>query len=161
MILVDTSVWSEHLRHGNERLARLLDDTDVLAHPWCGALALSSLRNRDEVIGLLRSLPQATTATEEELLTLIDAAALYGTGVGYVDAQLLASCRMTPGTRLCGRRTTACPPQRHGSGSPTTRFAPTDPYPPQTWWYGVARRRDRVLGTWRLLASAWPDSSCV
>lgn len=101
MILVDTSVWIDHLRSGNTTLTRLLDDTAVLAHPWViGEVALGNLARRDEVIGLLQQLPQATVAGDGEVLRLIDQEALHGVGIGYVDAQLLASTRLTPDARL-------------------------------------------------------------
>ncbi len=96
MILVDTSVWIRHLRDGDPVLSHLLDRARVLAHPWVvGELALGRLNDRDEVIGLLEGLPQATRATDEEVLVLIAHEGLAGTGVGYVDAQLLASTLLT------------------------------------------------------------------
>ncbi len=104
MILVDTSIWIDHFGSGNVPLARLLDASLVLAHPWVtGELALGTLRRRDEVIGLLRGLPQATVADDVEVLTLIEGERLHGAGIGYVDAQLLAAARLTPGARLWTR----------------------------------------------------------
>lgn len=101
MILVDTSVWIDYLRSGNPTLAALLDSNAVIAHPWIiGELALGNLRDRDEVIGLLRALPQAIVADDHELLSLIDREPLHGAGIGYVDAQLLAATRLTPDTAL-------------------------------------------------------------
>ena len=101
MILVDTSIWIDHLRSGNAALVRLLDNSAVLAHPWVtGELALGNLSHRDEVISLLRGLPQAALADNDEVLSLIDQEGLYGAGIGYVDAQLLAATRLTPDTRL-------------------------------------------------------------
>ncbi len=101
MILVDTSIWIDHLRSGNAALVRLLDNSAVLAHPWVtGELALGNLSHRDEVISLLRGLPQAALADNDEVLRLIDQEGLYGAGIGYVDAQLLAATRLTPDTRL-------------------------------------------------------------
>jgi predicted nucleic acid-binding protein len=101
VILVDSSIWIDHLRRGNASLARLLGDNAVLAHPWVtGELALGNLNRRDEVIGLLRGLPQATLADNDEVLRLIEQETLYGAGIGYVDAQLLAASRLTPDTRL-------------------------------------------------------------
>lgn len=101
MILVDTSVWIDHLRSGHAVLARLLEDGVVLGHPWVvGELALGHLVQRQVVIGLLRGLPQATVATDDEVMAVIDGHQLYGTGVGYVDAQLLASTRLTADTAL-------------------------------------------------------------
>ena len=96
MILVDTSIWIDHLRSGNAALVRLLDNSAVLAHPWVtGELALGNLSHRDEVISLLRGLPQAALADNDEVLRLIDQEGLYGAGIGYVDAQLLAATRLT------------------------------------------------------------------
>ncbi len=101
MILVDTSVWIDHLRAGSATLVRLLDRGDVLGHPWVvGELALGHLGQRGEILGLLASLPQATVATPTEVLMLIERQKLYGLGVGYVDAQLLAATQLTPGATL-------------------------------------------------------------
>jgi len=101
VILVDTSVWIDHLRGGNVTLSSLLDDSAALVHPWViGELALGNLGRRDEILDLLRALPQATLADDEEVLGLIDRERLYGAGIGYVDVQLLAATRLTPDTRL-------------------------------------------------------------
>ncbi|MBA2532812.1 MAG: type II toxin-antitoxin system VapC family toxin [Nocardioidaceae bacterium] len=101
MILVDTSIWIEHLRAGLETLVRLLDRGVVLAHPWViGELALGHLDQRREIIGLLGNLSQAAVATTEEVLTLIERHQLVGSGIGYVDAQLLAATRLTPDAGL-------------------------------------------------------------
>lgn len=101
MILVDTSIWVDHLRAGETRLAELLENGDVLAHPWVvGELALGHMRRRSEVIGLLRGLPQAVVADDHEVLRLVDVEHLAGTGIGYVDAHLVAATRLTRGARL-------------------------------------------------------------
>ncbi|KVX62244.1 type II toxin-antitoxin system VapC family toxin [Burkholderia stagnalis] len=104
MILVDTSVWIDHLRANDATLAALLDTDKVLVHPFViGELALGSLRNRHIVLDALRDLPAAVTATDEEVQRLIDDAPLHGLGIGYVDAHLLASVRLTAGSRLWTR----------------------------------------------------------
>jgi predicted nucleic acid-binding protein len=101
VILVDTSVWVEHLRAGKPGLAHLLDRGLVLAHPWVtGELALGHLSQRQVILGLLTGLPSAEIATDAEVLGLIEAEQLYGLGVGYVDAQLLAAIRLTANARL-------------------------------------------------------------
>lgn len=96
MILVDTSVWIDHLRRGDPRLAGLLQDGQVLIHPAViGELALGQLAGRAEVLGLLGNLPTATSATGAEVLTLIESQRLFGLGIGYVDAHLLAGTLLT------------------------------------------------------------------
>lgn len=101
MILVDTSIWIDHLRAGHSTLAGLLERGLVLTHPWVvGELALGHLSYRGEVVGLLTSLPQAAVATTDEILTLVERHQLYGLGIGYVDVQLLAATRLTPDAEL-------------------------------------------------------------
>jgi predicted nucleic acid-binding protein len=95
MILVDTSVWVDHLRHGDAKLAALLTKGQVLIHPFViGELALGSLRKRDAILQLLSDLPQAIIASETETLNFIKMYTLFGLGIGYVDAHLLASARL-------------------------------------------------------------------
>ena len=104
MILVDTSIWVDHLHSGDERLVRLLNDGKVLAHPFItGELALGNLGNRDAVLISLQDLPQSTVATETEVLRLIDEKHLFGLGIGYIDAHLLAAVLLTPGSVLWTR----------------------------------------------------------
>lgn len=104
MILVDTSVWVDHLRHGSPSLFSLLSAGRVLCHPFViGELALGALGQRDEVLGDLKNLPQAETASPLEVLELIDRQSLAGSGIGYVDAHLLASARLTAGAALWTR----------------------------------------------------------
>lgn len=119
MILVDTSIWIDHLRTGDRALVALLHDGKVLAHPWViGELALGRLARRDEVRRLLEHLPQATVATDVEVRTLTDHRQLSGSGIGYVDAHLLAATLLTPGARLWTRdRRLAAVAGRHGLGA--------------------------------------------
>jgi len=101
VILVDTSIWVDHLREGDSGLARLLEDRRVLVHPYViGELALGHLRDRRQVLLSLGRLPQIEVARHDEVLALIEAARLAGTGIGYVDAHLLASIRLRPGSTL-------------------------------------------------------------
>jgi predicted nucleic acid-binding protein len=101
MILVDTSIWVDHLRANLPALGDLLDNAAVLGHPWVtGELALGSMTQRDVILGLLANLPQAVVATPDEVLTLVRVQRLHGRGIGYVDAQLLASTLLTAGARL-------------------------------------------------------------
>ena len=97
MILVDTSLWVEHLRRGLPRLATLLQEGEVLIHPQViGELACCNLRNRHQVLELLQGLPTATVASDAEVLLLIEGDRLMGRGIGYIDAHLLASARLSP-----------------------------------------------------------------
>ncbi len=101
MILVDTSVWINHLRAADERLAGLLDAREVLGHPCVtGEVALGNLPRREVVLSELRDLPQAAVATDEEVRDLIERQALFGRGIGYVDAHLVAAVRLTADAKL-------------------------------------------------------------
>lgn len=104
MILVDTSVWVDHLRSGDKTLATLLDNSQVFMHPFVlGELACGNLHKRDEVLSLLKDLPRVTVTTDEEVLFFIERHALMGRGIGYVDAHLLASVILNGPTRLWTR----------------------------------------------------------
>lgn len=95
MILVDTSIWVNHLRAGDAVLAEALEQGEVLVHPFVlGELACGNLRNRAEVLRDLSRLPHATRATEAEALAFIEQRALMGRGVGYVDVHLMASAAL-------------------------------------------------------------------
>ncbi len=104
MILVDTSIWIDHLRVGDRRLGVLLQNGHVLTHPCVvGELALGELSHRGEILGLLHNLPHAETATDTEVLSLVEGRHLFGLGIGYVDAHLVASTLLTAGARLWTR----------------------------------------------------------
>jgi hypothetical protein len=95
MILVDTSVWIDHLRHGEAGLVQLLGEGVVLMHPFViEELACGNLSRRDEILDLLLALPAAPLASHAEVLDFIAAERLYGTGLGAADAHLLASARL-------------------------------------------------------------------
>jgi len=101
--LVDTSVWIDHLRQGDAALIAALDAGQVLMHPFIvGEVACGHLRSRAEVLGLMQSLPKISVARDQEVLYFIDNQALMGRGIGYVDAHLLASVRLS-GARLWTR----------------------------------------------------------
>ena len=92
MILVDTSVWVDHLRGGNARLRRILSEDAVLCHPFvAGELACGQLRNRGEVLSLLHQLPRVRTLDDAEALGFIERHRLMGRGLGWVDVHLLGS----------------------------------------------------------------------
>jgi predicted nucleic acid-binding protein len=96
MILVDTSVWVEHLRRGNERLQAMLLDDQVLCHPFViGELACGHLTKRREILSLLRTLPKSHEIGHEEALAFVDNHRLMRTGLGWIDIHLLASAVLT------------------------------------------------------------------
>lgn len=104
MILVDTSVWIDHLRVGDPSLISLLEAGRVLIHPFViGELALGNLRQRHVVLDALQSLPSSVVARDEEVLRFIDGQALSGKSIGYIDAHLLAAVRLTPGASIWTR----------------------------------------------------------
>ncbi|OGD20656.1 MAG: ribonuclease [Candidatus Aminicenantes bacterium RBG_13_59_9] len=96
MVLVDTSVWISHLQSGNARLRELLEEGKVISHPFImGELACGNLKNRREILSLLKTLPAAVEARHEEVLQLIENHRLMGLGLGYVDVHLLAAALLT------------------------------------------------------------------
>ena len=104
MFLVETSVWIDHLRSGDDELARLLQTGLVATHPLVvGELAMGNLRARDTIIELLQALPQAVVASDDEVLAYVSRHRLFGLGIGYADAHLLASTQLTAGARLWTR----------------------------------------------------------
>lgn len=104
MILVDTSVWIDFFRGVDTTLASRLDAGQVLAHPWViGELALGQLDVRGDELTLMAELPMASVATPEELLHLIELSAQAGSGIGYVDAQLIASAQLSFGASVWTR----------------------------------------------------------
>ena len=96
MILVDTSVWIAHFRKGGSRLGELLSEALVLAHPFVvGELACGNLRNRVRILTDLEVLPSAVYATHAEVMRLIEDRELWGLGIGWIDAHLLASALLS------------------------------------------------------------------
>jgi predicted nucleic acid-binding protein len=96
MVLVDTSVWVRHLREGDSGLKQLLNNGQVMCHPYIvGELACGNMKNRREVLSLLQLLPLATLAKHEEILQFIELNRLMGKGLGYIDLHLSASAVLT------------------------------------------------------------------
>lgn len=95
MILADTSIWIDHLRKGDSALAAHLAAGEVLTHPLIiEELACGHLSHRNGILGLLEALPAAPVASHAEVLGLISGEGLGGSGIGSVDAHLLASTRL-------------------------------------------------------------------
>jgi len=94
-MLVDTSVWVDHLRRRNPRLVGLLEQAQVWTHAFViGELACGNLAQRDKVLNALTALPQAPVASHEEVLAFLDAHRLMGRGLGWIDVHLLASAKL-------------------------------------------------------------------
>jgi predicted nucleic acid-binding protein len=93
VVLVDTSIWVDHLRKSNTGLVDLLDQAKVVMHPWViGELACGNMKNRKELMLLFKALPSVEEASDEEVLQLIESKKLMGRGIGWVDVNLLATC---------------------------------------------------------------------
>jgi len=104
MILVDTSIWIDHLQRSDATLSALLDEARVCTHAMVvGELALGSLENRRTVLGLLSDLPGTPVATSAEVLSFVEQHGLDGLGLGVVDAHLLAAARLSAPNRLWTR----------------------------------------------------------
>ncbi len=95
MVLVDTSIWVDHLRKGNRHLEKLLLDAEVVCHSFVICeLACCNIENRSEILTLLQSLPAIPTIDLDEYLYFINQNLLYGFGIGFVDIHLLASAKL-------------------------------------------------------------------
>lgn len=104
MILIDSSVWIDHLRTENTLLRTLLLDRSAMTHPLViGEVAMGSLRDRQDFLELLDDLPKAEEADHREVRLLVERNRLFGLGIGYIDAHLLASTRLTLGVSLWTR----------------------------------------------------------
>lgn len=92
MILVDTSVWVDHLRKREVKLQDLLQNDEVVTHPFIRLeLALGSIANREKVLSDLALLPQVPIAGIDELFSLLELRKLYRRGIGITDLHLIAS----------------------------------------------------------------------
>jgi predicted nucleic acid-binding protein len=104
VILTDTSVWVDHLRRRSSTLAKLLEAEQVLVHPFVvGELALGHLKPRTRILRDLSDLPQSVVASHQEVLHFVAEYRLFGRGIGYIDAHLLAATRLTEGATLWTR----------------------------------------------------------
>ena len=104
MVLIDTSVWVDHLRRGDQTVEQVLESGRALVHPFViGEIACGTPRARAEILGLLGSLPRAPMASDEEVLYFIERQALMGRGLGYIDMHLLAAVVIDGASRLWTR----------------------------------------------------------
>ncbi|HEX7506849.1 MAG TPA: PIN domain-containing protein [Polyangia bacterium] len=94
MILADTTIWIDFLagRASALPLRSLLAANRVVCHPAVrGEIALGSIARRDQVLRLLSQLPRVQVVGDDEVFALIDSKKLHASGIGWVDAHLLAS----------------------------------------------------------------------
>jgi predicted nucleic acid-binding protein len=104
IVLADTSIWIDHFRRGDLKLAQFLDRGDVVMHPFViGELALGHVPKIAEMIDDLQTIPKAIVANADEVLKLIADRKLSGSGIGYVDAHLLAAAALAPETLVWTR----------------------------------------------------------
>ena len=104
MTLVDSSIWIDHIRMSDAVLAGLIDRRQVLVHPFViGEIALGAIRTRAAVLAALGELPSSPIASHAEVVHMIEEHRLYGRGVGYVCAHLLAAARLRRATLLWTR----------------------------------------------------------
>jgi predicted nucleic acid-binding protein len=104
VILVDTSIWVDHLRASNAQMVSLLNRGKIAMHPFIvEEIALGSLKNRQQKLGAMDSLRKVKVAQMIEVRSMIEAHALYSKGIGLTDAHLIAACLLTPGTQLWTR----------------------------------------------------------
>ncbi|MFV1984753.1 MAG: type II toxin-antitoxin system VapC family toxin [Thiohalomonadales bacterium] len=96
MILVDSSVWIDHLRQCDDILVHQLNNNNVLMHPFIlGELACGNVKNRNQILELFNNLPKSVVATDSEVLYFIEQYNLMGTGIGYIDSHLLSAVALT------------------------------------------------------------------
>ena len=100
-VLVDTSVWVDHFKQRNERLAALLEEGRVVCHPYVVTeVACGTPPNRRAIIAMLADLESTPLATPDEILELIERHSLHGRGCGFVDVSLLASALLSDQTLI-------------------------------------------------------------
>lgn len=101
MIILDTSIWVEHFRRGDPRLANLIENDEIVLHPYVhGELLLGGIAANRSASAELQIMPVAPVASANEAAAFIAWAKLAGTGVGYVDAHILMSARLLPNGKV-------------------------------------------------------------
>jgi predicted nucleic acid-binding protein len=104
VVLVDTSVWIDHLDAGDNQISHLLQSDALLMHPAIiGEIALGNLKNRRGILSSLHRLMSVVIAKDAEVLALIESKTLAGSGIGYTDAHLVAATLLTPQCTLWTR----------------------------------------------------------
>ncbi|HTD16705.1 MAG TPA: PIN domain-containing protein [Chthoniobacterales bacterium] len=98
-VLVDASVWIDHLHRSDPGLVALLQASEVVRHSAVlGELACGTLPNRRKFLSLWSALPSATEVSPAEALRLIEEKRLWGKGLGWTDVLLIGSSLLSPAT---------------------------------------------------------------
>jgi predicted nucleic acid-binding protein len=101
MILIDSSIWMDHFRQKNSELIDLARGKAILCHPFVvGEIAMSSFAQREIILSDLSDLPQAIVAFDDDVQKFVTRHKLFSLGIGYIDAHLLVSAQLTPGTHF-------------------------------------------------------------
>ncbi len=104
LVLVDTSVWADHINHSDFHLSGLLEERRVVMHPFViGELAMGNLKRRAVILHGLHALPEAARARDDEVLAFISDHVLFGRGISYIDVHLLTAAKLTASTTLWTR----------------------------------------------------------
>ena len=104
MILVDTSIWVDHLRRGDVGVTEALHANQVATHDFViGELACGHLKARGQILALLAQLPRVAAASEPETLYFLEHRRLFGRGLGYIDVHLLAAASLRSDIHLWTR----------------------------------------------------------
>jgi hypothetical protein len=104
VVLVDTSVWIDHLRKSEVKLHDLLLNEEVVTHPFVRLeLALGSIAHREKALADLALLPHVPVAGTEELFGLLELRRLYRRGIGITDLHLAASALFDPSIKIWTR----------------------------------------------------------
>ena len=104
LILADTSVWVDHLRTPSSTLESLSDQERLIMHPLIiGELSMGNLRDRPNFLRGLRQMEAAPSAREDEVAGLVENHELFGLGISWIDAHLLASALLATNVLLWSR----------------------------------------------------------
>lgn len=91
-VLADANVWVHHWRETNPLLVSMASDGEIITHPIViGELSMANLGRRRQTLWDLTRLGRPPLATDAETLRMVEARRLWGRGIGWSDARILAS----------------------------------------------------------------------
>jgi predicted nucleic acid-binding protein len=104
MILVDTSIWIDHLARSDSILALMIAENRIVQHPFVtGEILVGNPHQRERLQGFLRDLPSIDPVDEGQFHDVLDRAELWGRGLGFVDVHLIAAALIAGDTRIWTR----------------------------------------------------------